>query len=196
MPSVVDICNMALSHLRAPAITSLTESSHEATECNRHYASVRDAVLEDYPWNFAEKQLALGLTTESRTGWAFVYQYPPDCIKALKIYNAAGDSAEPIDFKIVTNTDLNAKRVLTAVASAELVYTARVETTNLFSAQFVKALAAGLAAELAIPIRGDAELKQVIAESYSRIVRRAEVVNAQESRDKPAQVSSILNSRR
>ena len=88
MASEVDICNMALSYIRAASINSLTENSLQAQYCKLHYPQARNQMLQDYPWQFAHKIAPLAEIDHSTINngdgifnYAYAYQYPADCIK-------------------------------------------------------------------------------------------------------------------
>jgi len=80
MPSVVEICNLALSQIRSGSINSLEDPSVQAQQCKLHYASARDKVLSDFDWGFNNSTKALQLLTGRVFGWAFAWQYPNDCL--------------------------------------------------------------------------------------------------------------------
>ena len=58
MTSVVDICNLALSNIRAGSINNIDEVSLQAQQCKLKYPFMRDRLLtgrsiiklERYPW--------------------------------------------------------------------------------------------------------------------------------------------------
>jgi hypothetical protein len=105
MPSEVSICNRALAAVnsRAP-ISSLTERSEPARQCNLIYADTRDEVLQMAQWNFAQKTAILALL-KSAPGtpgnaastatewspsfpappWLFEYAYPTDCLQVRTV---------------------------------------------------------------------------------------------------------------
>lgn len=56
----VAICNGAVVLLGGSRIAALTDDSTEGLLCNQFYAQARDAVLADYPWNFATRWIDLG----------------------------------------------------------------------------------------------------------------------------------------
>ena len=72
MPSTVDICNLALQRLGAKPISSLSDDSTAARECNRVYDHARDSELRSHPWNFARKRASLAA---SSTVPAFGYDF-------------------------------------------------------------------------------------------------------------------------
>lgn len=92
MASEVDICNMALSYIRAESINSFTENSVQAQYCRLHYAQARNQMLEDYPWQFAHRIAPLAEidheTINNGDGifnYAYAYQYPADCVKINRL---------------------------------------------------------------------------------------------------------------
>lgn len=105
MASEVDICNRALSAIGTRSqITSLTEKSAEARQCNLLYADLRDELLRMAPWNCATNFNTLALivaapgTPENPSAatatwekgqppppWSYEYAYPADCIRPLWI---------------------------------------------------------------------------------------------------------------
>ena len=79
MTSEVEICKLALSHIRAGNINSLNDNTAQAQYCRLHYPILRDQLLENSPWQFGQSIRTLSLLTEEVHGWAYVYQYPSDC---------------------------------------------------------------------------------------------------------------------
>lgn len=59
LASSVAICNVALSRIGHPAISSLSDSNEAARQCNIHYEPCRDTLLSSYPWSFAIKRTTL-----------------------------------------------------------------------------------------------------------------------------------------
>lgn len=105
MPSEVSICNRALQAIGTrTSITSLSEDSVEARNCNLIFADTRDEVLQMAFWNFARRTGYLSLlksapSTPSNPAstanqwstafpappWLYEYDYPNDCIQMQKI---------------------------------------------------------------------------------------------------------------
>ena len=81
MASDVEICNIALSNIRAGSINSLDENSLQAQQCKLKYALLRDRMLTEVPWTFNRKIRALSVLTTEIFNWAYAYQYPTDCLK-------------------------------------------------------------------------------------------------------------------
>ena len=159
--TAVSICNLALArvgHDKAIQALAPDETSKAANLCTMFYEPMRDKVLRDFAWPFANKYAALSLVSEEpNTDWLYAYRWPSDCIRALKIATAAGRTADmtaPIPFSL--GNDAAGKLIYTDQASAVLKYTVRYTDPTWFDADFVSALAWRLAQELAAPMaRGD-----------------------------------------
>jgi len=153
MASEVGICNLALSNIRAGSINSFDEASSQAQLCRLKYPVLRDQALEDAPWQFSHRLIALALLTDEVHGWTYVYQYPNDCLRINKLI---GDVVLPTDTKIpyeIFNIGDN-KVIVSNEANLRIDYRAKVADPNLFTNQFVIALSHLLGGELAIPIAG------------------------------------------
>ncbi len=156
--SEVKICNLALNKLGAARISTRDEASAEAQACDSIYDEVRDDVLADHIWNFAQKRAALGLLDETPEftddGVNLVYQAPTDMIK-LNFVN--------IESAIVK---LEGDKILSDTAGLELKYTRRVTDVQKFFPKFVEALATRLAAELAFTLTASRSLSSDLFTSY------------------------------
>lgn len=175
MTSEVEICNLALSHIRAGSINSLTESSIQAQQCELKYPVLRDQMLQDAPWQFNRSLKPLALLTDTLFNWIYVYQYPTDCLfinrlhinfaevssdtttsaVASRYYDRGlprPDLDQQVGYKIY-NVDGN-KVIAANEKELRIDYRKRVEDPNLFSVNFIMGLSHLLAAELAIPLVG------------------------------------------
>lgn len=107
MASDVDICNRALQSIAARStISSLTDGSVEARNCNLMYNDTRDAVLTMAHWNFAKKTDYLsvlkqapgtpgGVASASQwttafpaPPWLYEYGVPADCLAMRQVIQA------------------------------------------------------------------------------------------------------------
>lgn len=156
--SEVIICNMALTLLGATRITSLTQDIKNARECNALYEHVRNSVLTDYIWSFAQKRVAL---TESSTDvvWeddlmTVAYDKPSDFLQ-LNFVNQE-------NAKVKVEGD----QILSDTSSLKIKYTYEVTDTTTFKPKFIEALVAKLAAELAFPITNKATVAERLFTIY------------------------------
>jgi hypothetical protein len=173
MSSEVDICNLALGHLRGGRINSLTEGSVQAKECALRYPILRDQMLQDSPWQFAGSIKPLSLLVAEVHGWAYVYSYPSDCLRVNRIipeyesvvggiglYNPwsspddtrRGYPLPAVEYKVF---NLNgAKVIVSNFANLRIDYRVRVTTPTLFSNNFTMALSHLMASDMSIVIAG------------------------------------------
>lgn len=175
-----DICRLALDHIGAKSITSLTELSTEAQVCNRLYPMCRDQVLRDYPWAFAQVHRTLAeITVTNKFGFEYAYQYPTDCVRALYIYRVLM-SASPIAFKVASGGPSVGKLIFTNQYQAELVYTFKCDNAYLYDDSFIAALSYRLASELVMPITKNAKLVTPMQQLYQAQISSAAVIDSQE----------------
>ena len=166
MASVVDIVNLALSHLGEDATVSSIdppEGSAEAEHASVFYPMARDALLEMHEWRFATKRVLLALTSSDTFEWSYAYALPSGMLRALAVLpetsSAEGDGE---DFDQQLDAD-SAQIILTNCEDASLKYTARVADTTRFPPLFVEALSWLLASYLAGPIIKGAQGREVAA---------------------------------
>lgn len=174
MTSEVEICNIALSNIRAGSINSLNESSLQAQQCKLKYELLRDRCLRETVWQFNRKIRALALVTTDIFNWAYAYQYPVDCLQISRLVGAYEEipagSADVVSRQLdslvlplknirsqipyeVFNFD-NKKTIGADQSDLRIDYSAKVTDPNLFSVDFIMALSHLLSSELAIPIVG------------------------------------------
>lgn len=172
MSSVVDICNLALSHLGDTAdIISITppDGSPQAGHCARYYPIARDAVLQSFPWTFATKRATLAtVTNPSPDDWQYAYALPSTCLRPLSALNPGtpaanfgNDESDAGSFPYVVEAAQDGRRVLyTNVQTAALRYVDAITDTTAFSPLAVLAIARLMAAYLAGPIlKGETGIK-------------------------------------
>jgi len=199
MSSEVEICNMALSKIRAGSINSLTENSIQAQQCKLWYPYCRKFLLEDSPWGFATKIAALAvLSGEDLFNWSYVYQYPSDCLYLNRLilnYEQHGDPADgiavrsrhleeiyspdleqQIEYRVYNVEGDNGKVIAANDADLRAEYRFNVTDPNKFSNSFVETLAAYLASKIAIPIVGaemGRQFKKDALDEYMMLVSAA-----------------------
>lgn len=175
MASEVDIANRALQKLGAERITSLTQDSENARECNVAYEAVRDAELRAHPWNFAIKRAQLAAdTTAPAFGFTNAFTLPSDCLRVLPpdpSYNLNSHDWQIEGRKILTNDS----------AALEIRYIYRVTDTTQFDALFTEALACALAVELCEKLTQSNSKGQAMRADYTSTIRAARRQNAFEN---------------
>jgi len=165
MASVVQICNMALSHIGSEArVASISppDGSVEAGHCATFYDLARTEMLEPGNWAFALKRVPLAQVTNPSTVWAYAYAKPADCLRALRIpqpsiavtvFTQDEKMVDPhTDDRAGALFDIEGEVILTNTPDAMLIYTQDVTDSTKFPASFTSALSYLLASYLAGPI--------------------------------------------
>ena len=96
MSSVVDIVNLALSHLGDTAtVASIDppEGSAQAEHAARFFPFALAAMLEGHPWSFATKRAILAPLNTAPNGWAYAYGVPADALRVLGVAEATDQDA-------------------------------------------------------------------------------------------------------
>lgn len=176
MPSVVNICNLALSHLgdiASVASIDPPENSAQAELCARFYPIARDTLLEMHPWGFATRRAALTPLAVAMDAWSYVYTWPNLALRVFAVvpdgatddYTVAGEVV-PQPFHVEA-LESGAKVICTNVENAVARFVASVTDSSQFTPLFTTALSWLLASYLAGPIlkqeAGAAEAKRCLA---------------------------------
>jgi hypothetical protein len=209
MASEVEICNMALSQVRASSINSLDQvpATPQSQQCKLWYAKCRDMMLEDSIWNFARRISALALLADETVfNWRYVYAYPTDCLHITKVIpnielvRAAEEGDESptsmrlndelwqwlakipsVPYEVMNNG--TTKIIVCNEPDARISYRSRITDVNRFTPQFQIALSSLIASFIAVPLAGVGEgrkLKQDALDSYAGIVNMANINNSNE----------------
>jgi hypothetical protein len=177
--SIVEICNMALSHLGDSAtVASIDppEGSAQAEHCARFYPLALATMLEMHQWGFATRRTTLAQVENPSSTWAYAYAFPAGTVNLIAVlapdapddYSASGRAnASSFDNTYMRNTvggaytpqefvseisSTGADIILTNQANAVLRYTVLVTDSTKFSPTFVEALTWLLASKLAGPV--------------------------------------------
>jgi hypothetical protein len=150
MASAVEICNLALGWLGGTLITQLDAENPSSTEeelCVANYGPALKAVLEAKAWTFATGRVEL--SPAEATGleeYPVKFTIPGTVVRVL----ACDDGAGTFDLKWVREGGfiLVERELVTLQAKAVLLE----EDAAKFQPGFIRALAARLAADLAIPL--------------------------------------------
>lgn len=221
MASVVDICNIALSNIRAGSINSLTEGSLGAQQCNLKYQLIVDFMIRDHPWTFARKKIAMAELTDDLFDWVYSYQYPSDCLMINRLMSAETkvstvdglayrpdyynndpllnnyDKLKSIEYAIENSSGV--KVIGCDLPQAYIDYRVRITNPNLFDSNFIIALSWYLASELAIPIVGGDAGRVFRGEAlsvYQNVLATAKSQNGNEQKKHSVAESDFILARR
>ena len=148
MRSVTSVCNMALGYLNHPPLSSLDEEGRpEAELLRRIFPDVRDRVLGEHPWSFATRREPLAELSQDSPypDCSKAYGLPHSCLRVLDV----GDGSRYIR---------EGGRIYTSHPRPSIEYVKRVEEMDDWPPKVISALCCLLAAEMALPLSGDANL--------------------------------------
>ena len=184
----LSICNLALGDVRASSIAEIGEATLEAQLCSRYYPHCLSMMLDDYTWAFTKKIATLAeLSSNDRASeWAHAYSLPADCAQAIRLVPSDTMSTSyvqwnyPWDQGIPPNwwSDfiVEAGVLYTQVDSAVLEYASNAADEAVMPPLFREALRKLLAANLAIPLRDDNNLKVILLKE-AEAARQAAIAN-------------------
>lgn len=171
---------MALAILGQDELSSLQEDNKRAILCNQYYDVVRQQLLRAHDWSWARAKDKLSLIREDDTVGlpAYVYHKPAACLFVIRVYNQ-GIHKALIDneFKLEYDSELKTEVIRTELEEAYAEYVRDIVNTSLFDSQFVAALAALLAHEMAMVLTGATNLSQLAMQKYQMALDNARYTN-------------------
>ncbi len=199
---IVQIYNLALSRIGvAQTVSSITETSDSATQCNIWYPQCRDALLRDFTWPWAQAFAPLAQISTSgewaNAQWLFSYRYPANCLTARKVsvtrtnaaldnipltpvsslssyvYQAPGlrEDGDPQPYPFAIGHDTDGRLIYCMIPNATLWYTMAVEDTTQFAPDFTSLLAWRLAKEIAYSLAVSDSRREYASKEYDRELR-------------------------
>lgn len=183
----VQICNLALARIGDARITSLSDSTAQATYCSLFYAQTLGELQADFDWSFCRKHINLTTGTAPLTGYSTKFTLPTDFIRAIRLNEI--DASENLGVWEVVGTDLHTN----LSSPVALDYIANITTTTQFPAIFVEALSIKLAAVLAMPLTGSKDLFGQMAELFAATIQKPAFLKATEAYA-PARTGSVTMS--
>jgi len=182
--SDVQIAKLALQNIGDRYdITSLSEATPEAEQINLVYDNVRDALLREHPWKFSLRYYTpAALSGTAPAGWANMYAYPPSAMKVIRLVHPLDPLQKkypPLEWTVSRNND-DAKVLLTNESDPEFEYSRLVTVPTEFDPMFDMALSWRLAAAVAMPLTGDAQLADRMVREAERAVGAAKMEDGNE----------------
>jgi len=174
MASKTEIANMALTSLGAANITDIDEDSSNARKVRAVYDNLREAVLEEHPWNFAMERVTKA-PSEEVPAFGYVYKIlrPTDCLRIVNIY---ADSSETNELRYKPE----GKYILCDSNIVYIKYIKNIKDETLFTALFAQALAARIAYELCFPITNSYNVQGQMMTLYNAKLAIARSIDALE----------------
>ena len=183
----VTICNLSLMAAGMAPITELGENSNSGRLCKIFYPVVRDRVLRDHIWSFAQFYCVLSQNNEESPDRDFpvICNLPGDLVRIVKVNE--GDTYKRVSDRIMLKT-----------LPATLLYIRKVEDPNLFDAAFTDALQQLLAAEISLASSRDIQQAQYFRNQYQEKLAIARSIDSQENvyfSEKKKKYSSFIEAR-
>lgn len=165
--NTTDICNMALGYLGANPVLEINDETPEGTLCEQHFDQCRDAVLEEISWTFATRRFILGapLREKPAFGYAYAFQLPDDILRVVSVGSDHGPN---------NDWTLEGRNILVNTTRIFIVAIYRQTDESVYSPEFVQALAARLASEIALPLTNSPGIFQTMVQMYSGKIRMAQ----------------------
>jgi hypothetical protein len=199
MPSQTDIVNIALSHLCEKTVMSIDEKSVEAKTAKEFYWIALHETLRDFSWPFATNYVNLNLVVNQTQNynWAYVYQYPSDCLYFRRIVSGLSQDSRQtrVPFIIAKSDFINAPApngqaepetsftpplgsglyIFTNQPNAQAEYTMQIGNSELYPSDFIMAFSYRLASLMAPRITGGDpfKLKDSCLASYDMEITKA-----------------------
>jgi len=159
-------------------LTELSTSSDvvESRKCAFVFDGSRLKVLRDHNWNFARREYAVDGCCASpepdECGFPFSCPIPPKCVRLLACYESCGREVHWRLFGSCVRSNFPISRI---------VYTADVTDLDKWSPDAYRALIIRLAADLAKPITGRINERQLQESAYGEQIASAKLADARES---------------
>ncbi|OPX89057.1 MAG: hypothetical protein A4E53_01665 [Pelotomaculum sp. PtaB.Bin104] len=195
-----ETCNLALGHLGVSQTISdvNTERSPSALVCRRFWDMAFKEALRDFPWSFANKIAALGLIEEDpNEEWSFSYQYPPDCMSALKIQSGIRNDSRDTRVPYKISTGDSGLVIYTDKEDAILEYTKEITNYGILPQDFQAALSLLLAFYIAPSVTGGDpfQLGTRAYKAYLLSIAKAQVNSYNEQQEEEQPESEFIRSR-
>ena len=192
--SKIEIWNMALGHVGTRTVASESENCEEARKCALYWNSARRQALRDYPFNWAQRRIALAnvaLPNVWEGEYRYAYALPDGCLKLHKI-SSASSHGRRAPFRVVNND--GAALVLTDCPNAYADYTYDANTPTLWDDLFIGLLARRLACLIAVPLlKNNGSKVQELEQLYRAAIPAAFEGSASEGKTKPEEDSWITS---
>jgi hypothetical protein len=181
MATQLEIVNKALGHISIAPITSMVESSPAAILANSIWDTCRQDCLRNHDWPFATVITALSTTNSTilHNDWTYAYAYPTDALEVWNVYYNYTDKSPR--FRVVYDKTAAARLILSDTSEALAEYTYDQTITTPWDAYFVSVMSYFLAANMALPLTGNASLKKEMLDIYTAMMSDAERMSSYET---------------
>ena len=188
----VSIANLALGWLGLNPIVSLDDKSIAAALCKANLPSVRDALLEESDWTFAQRRATLAASTDT-PDWGYTYRYdlPVDCLRVA--YATA--NPDPAESMQISQWVVENRAILCNEAIVYIRYTAREIDPKRWTEGFSQAVAARLASDIAVAATNSIGNMKTMYELYQTKMDAAIANDARQGRRQLVKSNDLKNVR-
>ncbi len=181
----VAISNLALGWLGKKPIVSFVDGTTESDLCAQNYPLSRDAVTTTAEWTFTTKRFVLVPDTVGPAyGDENRFLLP---VEVLRVFTVNSDrvsySSSEQTFTGVP-WSIEGRYILTTEQQARIRAGVSIEDPQVFSSEFVRAIAARLAADIAVPLTGSAQIEDSMEKRYRMYLRDAKTQDGRQGTSK------------
>ena len=154
---------------------------------NEQYSKIRDALLQDHPWNFACRWVELednGNTSHAHPTFTYEIDLPADCLRVWQLEHA--DEKYEVMYEGKLSCDLDTVKVK---------YIRSVTDPSKFSPAFAEALALKLAEDMCFAITQNNSLKGTFLSQMELYLPRVRSVDGQENPGDDLMQDVFINAR-
>ena len=192
--SKTEICNLALGRIGAQTIMDIDENDKNARACKNALELVVKEASRAGEWHCLKKRVELARDAVAPAfGWDYAYTLPSDWLGMVQL------NGVDFDGDVEDVYEIESGKILTDADEAKIIYVAYVPDPAKWDALFTSAVVALLASRIAITLRQDEGLSQMLASEFERIsLPKAGVRNHNESKRRrfdPMSESRVLASR-
>lgn len=189
-----EVCNMALSLLKNPPITSLDNKDEVSRLCALWYDPSRKEILRKHPWNFAKKRDTISLASVAPAfGYSDRYQLPNDFIRLIAIDDEE-DGLVGKDYQIEEDKYLLLDN--DGATSMNIVYIFDETRPVRFDPLFLKAFALQLAVNMSYGLAGKTTLRTDCRNMLQEALAEARAINGQDRPPTRVTKSRVIGARR
>jgi hypothetical protein len=187
----VAIANLALDLIGSRFIASLDEGTKESKAITRNYDSCRQAVLRDYPWNFATDRIILDTPDATPPAFGYTYRFalPLGFIRVHTVYDSSGCVLGPGTYTLESGW------LFTDHSVVWLRFVFDMDDTTRFDPLFDEALSAYLAWKIAYLVSASETRQKELYAAYVKLLSKAKFVDTVEEPSRLLDVDEWIQAR-
>lgn len=141
-----------------------SNAQEEAVTCVRHFAQVRNTLLQLYPFVCAKRHVALAPLDTVHTGWKNSYSLPSDCLRPLQ-FVSHGSMLSKSKYELFKDS------IATDASDVFLRYTSKLEDTEDWDSVFTNCFCLSLAAEICVAVTGAIQAPQSYIQQFQLAIQ-------------------------